>query len=696
MAKLLRDHGAKETRKGYTDDPATPEGDAICKAARDGDLAKVKAMLEKNPALVGSRSSKADEFNSGGMPLHWAVVKDHREVAAFLLAHGADINAKTSIGLTPLHVAADKGLKDMVVFLLAHKAAIDPRAYEGGTPLKWAAEFGKKDLLEALVSGGADVNARDYQGSTPIFSAISRDNKTAVEVLLAHKADVNARSTEGGTPLSAAVAEGDKDIVALLIKSGATIDEKDNDGDTALSMPDEFDNHQPARALLLANKADVTIAHGAGPSFAKAADCVRTPQAGFGNMSPSELQVTYRIAGLYGQLGYKPRDIDLPKWKALLNDPNENIYGRLAAAYILSPADPDALSFVSGQLDSHDLRHRYNATEVLLDFLREHPDSQPGTLLLLKHLADGSLDGSGVTSSPYGNFSDGDRDDIMWDSDRLNWMDWSRLKQYTEALPLLKSAMAKKGKWSSWAAERLAELGDAEGTAALVQQLKENPAGADIPEYGKIKCKDAAPILAGMLSKTSIYPTEKDQRILEALAEIGDPQAAGPIKNFLNQKHAEGDKAVARRALAQLDTGDPAISLAALFDRETHLPEQSFSTDNERANILYALARYPDNPHAVAKLSSIAETCDAAFLRRDAIYELGQIKTRVSLLELASLLDRKFPSKLTTLLGWKGDAPDFPHYFPDLAASTLAEATHQDFGHDCAAWKRWIETSGIK
>jgi ankyrin repeat protein len=82
-------------------------------AAKDGDLAKVQALLEENPELVSSIDS------SGHTPLHWAAFRGHKDVAELLLAHGADVNAKANDLHTPLHAAAAGGHTEVAALLLA-------------------------------------------------------------------------------------------------------------------------------------------------------------------------------------------------------------------------------------------------------------------------------------------------------------------------------------------------------------------------------------------------------------------------------------------------------------------------------------------------------------------------------------------------------------------------------------------------
>ena len=66
--------------------PALPE--EIHDAARQGDLAKIKRLLEKNPGLLEARNQNEKT------PLHFAAQGGHKEIVEFLIGKGADINAK--------------------------------------------------------------------------------------------------------------------------------------------------------------------------------------------------------------------------------------------------------------------------------------------------------------------------------------------------------------------------------------------------------------------------------------------------------------------------------------------------------------------------------------------------------------------------------------------------------------------------
>jgi hypothetical protein len=79
----------------------TRAGDAFVTAARNGDAAKVTALLKDNSALAFSAKS-----GSRVTALHAAASGCHSDVVELLLASNADVNATTSEGRTPLHLAA--------------------------------------------------------------------------------------------------------------------------------------------------------------------------------------------------------------------------------------------------------------------------------------------------------------------------------------------------------------------------------------------------------------------------------------------------------------------------------------------------------------------------------------------------------------------------------------------------------------
>jgi ankyrin repeat protein len=103
--------------------------DAIFGAIRRGDLESVEKA-------VGGDAQAVNEPDEGNMsPLHIAVKHDKPEIVAWLVAHGANLEAVDT----------------------AH----------GATPLGWAAYLGKTDVARILLEAGADVKRPNSYGKTP-------------------------------------------------------------------------------------------------------------------------------------------------------------------------------------------------------------------------------------------------------------------------------------------------------------------------------------------------------------------------------------------------------------------------------------------------------------------------------------------------------------------------------------------------
>jgi ankyrin repeat protein len=198
--------------------PRTDLHDAI----RAGDLAKASQHLAARPEAIHDR----DEL--GDLPLHVAAQTGNVEIAEWLLAHGADVNATAKAGWTALHWAVYWQHPAMADLLLRHQAAVDARNSIGFTPLHWAAIRGDKELVEKLLAAHADVNGGDYELRTPLHYAVYWEQKGVVETLIAHHADVNAHDHadlhphgNGITPLDVADMYGRFEIAKLLREHGA-------------------------------------------------------------------------------------------------------------------------------------------------------------------------------------------------------------------------------------------------------------------------------------------------------------------------------------------------------------------------------------------------------------------------------------------------------------------------------------------
>jgi ankyrin repeat protein len=105
VVQVLRGTGTRPAASGAT-------ASDLIEAAKRGDLPRVRTLLAADASLLAVTDR---EF--GATPLHWAALKGHASVVQFLVAQGADTQARNGEGETPLQVAQRAGKKDVVALL---------------------------------------------------------------------------------------------------------------------------------------------------------------------------------------------------------------------------------------------------------------------------------------------------------------------------------------------------------------------------------------------------------------------------------------------------------------------------------------------------------------------------------------------------------------------------------------------------
>ncbi len=215
----------------------------MLKAASSGDASRVKALLERDPRLLGARD------RLGNTALILAVDSGHHEVAELLLRAGVrpDIYEAAAIGRT-----------ELVVELARDDASLlDSYSPEGFTPLALAAHFGYEETVEFLLAQGANVNAvsANELGVTPLHAALYGRRVEVAKLLLAHGADVNARRSGKGIPragwtaLHYAAGYGFVELIAPLLERGADVNARDDEGRTPLRVAVEEGQEEAAETL---------------------------------------------------------------------------------------------------------------------------------------------------------------------------------------------------------------------------------------------------------------------------------------------------------------------------------------------------------------------------------------------------------------------------------------------------------------
>ena len=190
----------------------------IHKAAKDGDFATVKQLLEKDPKLLdaGNRLEQT--------PLLMASFGGHKEIVWYLLDKGAKVNQPDAFGATPLHMAVLGGQKEMVELLISKGADVNAKSHNGKIPLQMAFEKDDPEIIDIFLRQGLQINASiNEYNRTLLHEAAIMGKINAVNFLIEKGAQIDARDKAGKTPLDLAAICGHQKVVELLVKKGAEI-----------------------------------------------------------------------------------------------------------------------------------------------------------------------------------------------------------------------------------------------------------------------------------------------------------------------------------------------------------------------------------------------------------------------------------------------------------------------------------------
>ena len=156
---------------------------------------------------------------SSETPLHRAVEKNMKSLAAALVERGADVGARSKNGETALHLSALDADPSIAELLLA--AGADPlaRNNDGESVLMWASLSGHIVVAQRLLQRGADANVADRKGSLPLHAAADGGHLELARILLPRTREPQAKNREGKSALDYARASGYAQIEKLLERS---------------------------------------------------------------------------------------------------------------------------------------------------------------------------------------------------------------------------------------------------------------------------------------------------------------------------------------------------------------------------------------------------------------------------------------------------------------------------------------------
>jgi ankyrin repeat protein len=188
-----------------TGNAGSPSAPPLVTAVLNGDLNAVKAMIATGADVNVS-------MKTGYTPLCAASGHGKREIAEYLIAHGALVNSTNFFrGYTPLYWAVAMDNKDMIPLLLAKGADINVVSGDG----RLLAVARSEGVVKLLLNNGVAVNVPD-DGRPPLHAAVYKGRLNIAKELLAHGADGNATNSQSQTPLGTAIEEKNSAAIKFL------------------------------------------------------------------------------------------------------------------------------------------------------------------------------------------------------------------------------------------------------------------------------------------------------------------------------------------------------------------------------------------------------------------------------------------------------------------------------------------------
>ncbi len=143
------------------------DGETPLQAAGEvGQIVIVRMLLDS-----GARIDATDR--GGHTALYRALMAGRTQVADLLVQRGAQIDPTALLHAVVEQNVADR---DVIAFLIKQGANLEGKNASGDTPLLAATKRGERVLAKLLIAKGADVNARDAEGKTPLARALQSGN----------------------------------------------------------------------------------------------------------------------------------------------------------------------------------------------------------------------------------------------------------------------------------------------------------------------------------------------------------------------------------------------------------------------------------------------------------------------------------------------------------------------------------------
>jgi ankyrin repeat protein len=162
-------------------------------ACINGDLETVQRLVNKDPSLVRTHYAYRT-------PIYFAVRENQIEVAAFLLAHGAD-PLSLAVNDNLLDITRDRGYAEMKKLLEANFATTHGASPKGEAIAAAIRERNLAAVRSLLDASPELLHAGDARSNQPIHWAVMTRQIDIVDELLARGADINAARFDGARPI---------------------------------------------------------------------------------------------------------------------------------------------------------------------------------------------------------------------------------------------------------------------------------------------------------------------------------------------------------------------------------------------------------------------------------------------------------------------------------------------------------------
>ena len=221
---------------------AMPSVDDMVQAIKAKDLSAAEKLLEQDRSLAHAKTANGDSMIllaayhqakpivemfllRGARPNLWeaAAVGRLDRVRELLNANVASINSYSHDGWTPLHLASHFGQKEVAAYLLQKGADVESRSRNplANTPLHAAVAGMQRTCVALLLQNGADPAAIYGNGLTALHVAAANGDDASARLLLSAKARIDARDGDGRSPIEHAKERGHERMVRLLSDAAA-------------------------------------------------------------------------------------------------------------------------------------------------------------------------------------------------------------------------------------------------------------------------------------------------------------------------------------------------------------------------------------------------------------------------------------------------------------------------------------------